>query len=587
MVSRYNLLYDESPEEFDLSSRRFLPSSQVSMLTQLTLSSKRHTVNDLDVQEYFRCLDMLSIKSLYSLVEFFTSNDLSRDLNLEQVVNNLLCPRFTPRFQLDVLTNPPVDLRTTLYRQEAVRELIEKPNMAKCLEDGTEMFAQLICSVLNRAYVCSQLARSWDTPKRHNLKVLMSYNLDILQKYTAMINQFTETLKDAESKPMRRLGEYFTDVRSSQFFKDIFPVFDVSYFKDYRISLNVAVGLDGVLNGSEYQGAERASKVPAFKLISKTGALGFIPAFFKMFCLPSTFAMDATNTVVEKNLDALLKVGEIIAPLEFYTGGAAFYRRMKGINMPVQLPTVLLKEERRMELPNARNPLLLYQKGVNTWNISRVIPNDIKYDRNQNIFVITGPNNGGKTCYVKTSGLLQLLGQNGLPVTAEGEAYISIVDGVHTMFVSPDDIMAGEGRLLHDLKKVEKIVRKATPYSTIILDEPCGGTEHSEGTRQTVMIVDGLRKLGSTVYLTTHLPEVAETMDRENYPEVRNLQVGIKEDPDSKRLIKTYKILPGKAICSYGAEVAREVGLTPESISAMIEERVHMGGLDRALLREK
>lgn len=588
MVSRYNLLYDVPPEEFDLSERRFQDTPWVSILnTKNPIQGNRHRVEDTVIQEVLTRLDELSMHDFHSPVAYFTNGDLQQDLNLEQVVDHLLRPRFAPQFQQHVLAHAPADLETTLYRQGAVRELVEKPEMAKGLEDGMEMFAQLICSTLNRAYTFHQVQRMWSATRRQKLKILMPYNLDVLQRYTAMVDQFTKTLQGAESRPMQRLGEYFTDIRDSKFFKDVFPVFDVSYFKDHRISLDVTVGRNGVLTASEYQRSERANRIPAFRLISRSGPLAFIPAFFKMLSLPSTFVMDATNTVVQKNIDELLKVAEIIAPLEFYTSGASFYRRMEKIEMPVQLPTVLPKEERRMHLPNARNPLLLYQEGVDERNVSRIIPNNVEFDGDQNMFVITGSNNGGKTCYVKTGGLLQLLGQSGLPVTAEGDAYSSAVDGIYTHFVSPDDIMAGEGRLLNELRRVEKIFRKATPHSYVILDEPCGGTEHSEGAKQSAIILDGLHRLGSVVYFTTHLHEVADMVDNGNYPAGRNLQVEIREDPESKRLIRTYRVLPGKATSSYGVEVGRSIGLTNDGISGVIEERVQTGAFDRSSLRDK
>ncbi len=588
MASRYSLLYGVLPEAFDLSERRFTHTPVVSILNTICpVQGDRHRVEDTVMQEVLTRLDELSMRDFHSLVAHFSNGNLQQDLNLEQVVDRLLRPRFAPQFQLQVLAHTPADLETTLYRQGAIRELVEKPELAKELENGMEMFAQLTCSILNRAYIFNQIQKMWRITRRHKLKLLMPYNLDILQRYTSMVNHFTKTLEAAGSKPMQRLGEYFADIKNSKFFKDIFPVFDVSYFKDYRISLDVTIGRNGVLTASEYQGSNGASRIPAFRLISGTGPLGFISAFFKMFSLPSTFAMDATNTVVQNNLDELLKAAEIIAPLEFYTSGASFYRRMREIGMPVQLPTILSKEERRMHLPNARNPLLLYQKGTDERNVSRVIPNDVRFDGEQNMFVITGSNNGGKTCYVKTGGLLQLLGQSGLPVTAEGDAYISIVDGMYTHFVSPDDIMAGEGRLLNELRRVELIFRKATPYSYVILDEPCGGTEHSEGARQSAIILDGLHTLGSVVYFTTHLHEVADMVDNGNYSAGRNLQVEIIEDTESKRLIRTYRVLPGKATSSYGVEVARSVGLTSEGIAGVIEERMQTGAFDRALLRVK
>ncbi len=68
---------------------------------------------------------------------------------------------------------------------------------------------------------------------------------------------------------------------------------------------------------------------------------------------------------------------------------------------------------------------------------------------------VTGPNNGGKSTYVKTVGLVHLLSQNGLPITAQS-AEVSFVDGIYTHFVAPDDITQGDGRYRNELKKDER-----------------------------------------------------------------------------------------------------------------------------------
>jgi DNA mismatch repair protein MutS len=105
-----------------------------------------------------------------------------------------------------------------------------------------------------------------------------------------------------------------------------------------------------------------------------------------------------------------------------------------------------------MTVRNARNPLLV----KDGHDGHRVVPNDIGYLPNQNVFVITGPNNGGKTTYVTTVGLVQLMSQKGLFVPAES-AEVSFVDRIYTHFVTPDDITKGEGRYRNELMRVKEI----------------------------------------------------------------------------------------------------------------------------------
>lgn len=586
MTSRYNILYDVSPEAFDISEQRFRSMPLASIMNTLhQIKSNRNRVHDTVIQEALKRLEEISLHYLEFPVSHFSSESLGENLNLEQVVDHLLQPRLTRAFQYHLLTHIPVDRETAMYRQEGMKELVENPQMAKGLEDGIEAFVQLLCSVFNRSYALKNEV-SYGMSRREVLKVLAPYNLDILQKYTAMVQQFERTVEHAESRPMQRLKAYIDDVKGSAFFQDIFPVFDVSYFKDQRISLDVTIGRNCVVTASEYNGAEKASTIPSFQLISRTGVAGFFSAFFKMLSLPSTFAMDAMNTVVQKNIDELLRVGEMLGPLEFYTSGAGFYRRMKEIGMPVQFPTILPREERKMFFAQARNPLLLYQKDVDSRDVSRVIPNDIIYSPEKNMFYITGPNNGGKTCYSKTVGVLQVLAQNGFPVTAEGEASVSVVDGVYTHFASPDDIMEGEGKFKNEMQRVKHVFGRATPYSLVILDEPCSGTDHQKGINKSIDILEGFHRLGAAVYFTSHLYEVADVVEAGKYPAVVNLHAGIREIPGTTRVIRTYKIEQGRAVGSYGEDIAEDAGLTRDAIREVIEQRAQAGAFDRALLRK-
>ena len=255
MASRYDLLYPVTPEEFDLSERRFNRTPVVATLNvQSAIKSNNHSVDDTVIQEVLTRLDQLSLKEFHSPVSHFSNPDLERDLNLEQVVDHLFRPRFTPQFQQRVLSSVPIDLDTTLYRQEGVRELVEKPELAKGLEDAMQLFAELNCSILDRVYTYKNLP--FLARRRQKLKILTPYNLKVLQKYTSMIGKFSETLDDTESAPMQRLKQYIRDIEDSDFFMDVSPTFEVSYFKDHRISLDVTIGRNGVPNASEYSGSE-------------------------------------------------------------------------------------------------------------------------------------------------------------------------------------------------------------------------------------------------------------------------------------------------------------------------------------------
>ncbi|MBU1112238.1 MAG: hypothetical protein ABH824_00240 [Nanoarchaeota archaeon] len=265
----------------------------------------------------------------------------------------------------------------------------------------------------------------------------------------------------------------------------------------------------------------------------------------------------------------LKRIGKELA---FYIGFARFFKGLEKKGLNITMPSLLPMDERQMHIKGAYNPLINEVKQ----DEPAVVVNDINHDPNQNMFVITGPNQGGKTTYVKTLGLIQVLAQAGLYVPAS-EAEISVVDGIYTHFISPDDITKGEGRLKNEFRRMAEILlNNATPYSLVILDEPTGGTSYEEGGEEALKILIGLHKNATATYMTTHIHPITEQVRNEVLPCARNLQVSFIEDRN--RIIYTHKIIPGSSGKSFAGHVARETGLTEENIQSSIKVRAQKGG---------
>ena len=168
-----------------------------------------------------------------------------------------------------------------------------------------------------------------------------------------------------------------------------------------------------------------------------------------------------------------------------------------------------------------------------------------------------------------------MLSQKGLFVPAES-AEVSLVDEIYTHFVSPDDITKGEGRYRNELRRIKDILEAATPYSMVILDEPCGGTSYEEGCHQSLVLLDGFHQIGATTYFTTHMHPVATEIESGRFPAAKNLSVESRYD--GKKLVYTYKVKEGASGKSYGEEIAKEVGLVSESIEKMVSSHAKKGG---------
>lgn len=404
-----------------------------------------------------------------------------------------------------------------------------------------------------------EISHSYYTPK------LREY-MDILKSYIELIEN-SRNLVGAQSEAFLSVKEYFGRVRRSQsyvemreFVRGIKNLGDI----DFRVSSKGKISVIKVRTRGKPQktqperifGQKNPGKHSSWQ--ASDGILKF--ANEKIF-IP----------IAEKCIPQISEVITLAEPLDFYSASAEYFVKLREGGFGVARPVLLPKEERRMTVIGARNPLLINAGN----NDGKVVPNDIIYDSNNNIFVITGPNNGGKTTYVKTVGLVQLMGQAGLFVPAES-AEISFTDGIYTHFVAPDDITEGEGRYRNELRRMKEIFEAATPFSLVIVDEPCGGTGYEEGQRQSLTLLDGFHRLGSATYFTTHMHPLTREIGNGRFPAGKNLQVECIEK--SQGIQYTYRVIPGSSGKSYGEEIAREVGLENRDIRRIISKRAKKEG---------
>jgi DNA mismatch repair protein MutS len=188
----------------------------------------------------------------------------------------------------------------------------------------------------------------------------------------------------------------------------------------------------------------------------------------------------------------------------------------------------------------------------------RFIPNDLYLnDTSDRLAIITGPNMGGKSTYLRQAALIAILAQMGSWVPAES-ALLPIVDRIFTRIGASDNLARGRSTFMVEMTETAVILNTATPRSFIILDEIGRGTATYDGLSLAWAVVEYISAStrAKTLFATHYheLTELAEQLDG-----VRNLQVSVKEAAD--RIIFLHKIEPGKANRSYGIEVARLAGL--------------------------
>ncbi len=199
---------------------------------------------------------------------------------------------------------------------------------------------------------------------------------------------------------------------------------------------------------------------------------------------------------------------------------------------------------------------LLRQKG------ERFVPNDLCFEPGrQQLLLITGPNMGGKSTYLRQSALIVLMAQIGSFVPAR-QAKLPITDRIFTRIGASDNLARGRSTFLVEMSEVAAILHHATPASLVLLDEVGRGTATFDGLSIAWAVVEHLQKhTRARTLFATHYHELTELA--ELLPTVKNVHVFVKETPSE--IIFLRRVEPGSADKSYGIEVARLAGL-PRSV---------------------
>ena len=193
------------------------------------------------------------------------------------------------------------------------------------------------------------------------------------------------------------------------------------------------------------------------------------------------------------------------------------------------------------------------------------IPNDTYLDGDEHqILIITGPNMGGKSTYLRQVALICILAQIGSFVPAEA-ARIGVVDRIFTRVGATDYLTAGQSTFMVEMVETASILNSLTERSLLLLDEVGRGTSTFDGLSLAWAIAEYLHQLDGIrpkTLFATHYHELTELAS--TFPRIKNYHVAVKEFQD--RVIFLRKISPGPSDRSYGLQVARLAGLPPAVI---------------------
>lgn len=202
----------------------------------------------------------------------------------------------------------------------------------------------------------------------------------------------------------------------------------------------------------------------------------------------------------------------------------------------------------KIYVEEARHPIL--DRMMKT---SRYVSNDLKMDENNDILIITGPNMGGKSTYMRQTALLVIMAQIGCYVPAK-KADMPMFDQIFTRIGASDDIMSGQSTFMVEMMEANNALKSATANSLILFDEIGRGTSTYDGMALAQAMIEYIVcNIKAKTLFSTHYHELTD-MEEKN-ESIRNVHVDVHEEDEKVTFL--YRVIDGKADKSYGINVAR------------------------------
>ena len=540
-------------------------------------------------------------------------NDLSIDFlldNLTEIKNE----REHIRSLMTQITDDPVVIQ---YRCDVFEDFLRFPKLRAVMEELVKRLADL-----------KDVARFQKDQEGPSLWSLIN-RLREIDEYVSCITMIKSTLEelDVQSEGMRTLRQIVTDIDRESGFPLLKADIDKTMEQARRLkSITIGVNLDSMLRpktagvlslndtyftdaglmkrfmnftnkqdglheGTDVSGMKhfhaanpstseiklvsyQKSAVSNDVQITESAATGN-DALSNAITKPVTNIMKKTCDDIKSTLKKYVNVSgymliNLMPEIIFYVRWSELIDKIIAKGMPVCKAEILPPDDRKCSFKEIYN-LKLAINNVNGDHIN-IITNDIDFDDNSRIFILTGPNRGGKTIFTQAVGLAMLLAQWGIYVPAAG-ARLSPCDNVFTHFPADENDTVDLGRLGEESKRLSEIFEIATSRSFMLLNESLATTSVAEGLFIAKDVVKAMRFLGVRCIFNTHMHELARSLDElnngvEGGSRVESLVTGVHQGERSFKVT----VSPPQGV-SYAKDIAKKYGVTFDQIKTHLEQR--------------
>ncbi len=259
-------------------------------------------------------------------------------------------------------------------------------------------------------------------------------------------------------------------------------------------------------------------------------------------------------------------ISNLIPEFMYYIRWAEYIEKLRAAGFVLCKPRLLANDSRQMQAEGIYNLKLAHSLFEKKEGMEAIVPNDLVFDEEHRIYILTGANRGGKTTITQAVGLAFLLAQGGIYVPASSFSF-SPVDNMYTHYPADENKTMDLGRLGEESKRFRDIFLAATPQSLLLLNESFSTTSFEEGYYIARDVLRVLRKMGVRTIYNTHMHKLAMTIDELNQEEDREgsrtdskIASLVAETEDGKRSYQIRVAAPRGL--SYARDIAEKYGVT-------------------------
>lgn len=431
-------------------------------------------------------------------------NVLIQDLNLHEIFNVMSeNSKFIYDTVKNIMLNSLTDIPTIIYRQSILKDCLNN----KC---AVREFFNIASSALKDAvYFKEYTQTSFSKIIPASVRLYNSVGLlDLLVKKLESLRSSIRGAENAfESKGLIAFCDRFETLLTEEFF--IRVKYYIEDLKSLAEDGNVIIGscIGNGLKGDCHvlrKISRDTNKKSVKKPLQRSLPYNIIP-------LDNSNIVNSAKEIEDAALIHILRAinqftNSILHFFEalrfeagFYVGCINLYDALSAISAPISFPFPMDIDNKTLMFDN------LYDAGMAIENKKKPVANSLQAP-GKTLFIITGANQGGKSTFLRSIGLAQLLMQCGVFVPAE--SYRSnVFDCVFTHFTREEDAEMYSGKLDEELSRLNSIVNRITPNSLLLMNEPFATTTERDGSRIAAEIISAFHESGVRVMFVTHLYE--------------------------------------------------------------------------------